>query len=148
MVWIGALFAGAGLFIMLFATGAVLGGPDAFDAPPWVGFLAGLPFLLGGVAILLQGFGGANAQGELPQDAPAWMRAAQRLIVLAILAVFAVIGTWIALAGDAGQSSGSFIGFGYGVAIARIAFGFGALICWAATIALALSVVRGLAAGR
>jgi len=147
MIWIGALFAGTGLFIMAMGAGVapVPGGEGSLHAPHWIAFLAGLPFFVGGVSVLLQGIGGANANGELPPDAPAWMQAAQRLLVLTIFASFAVIGTWIALAGDPHQFSGSFMGLGIGVLIARIAFGFGALVCWIATIVLAVSVVRRLA---
>ncbi len=80
------------------------------------------------------------------------MHVVQRLLVFAIFAVFAVLGTWIALFGEAGQFSGSVSGFGIvfgtGVAIGRIAFGFGAFLCWIATIAMAVSMVRKLAGVR
>ena len=80
---------------------------------------------------LLQSFGRANASGELPPDAPFWLRAAQYLIGVAMFAGFAMIGTWVAFAGDAHYFSGGipFLGL-YNISLARIAFGFGALICW------------------
>jgi hypothetical protein len=150
LIGFGVLFTGTGLYIMLVGAGVVPvpGGPANLHAPLWVAFLAGLPFFCAGIAILLQALGGADANGKLPPDAPAWMHALQRLTVLVILAAFAVLATWVALAGDPDQFSGSFIGFGFGVSIARIAFGFGALVCWVATIAMAVSVVRKLAGTR
>ena len=150
MIGIGAVFAAIGLYFMLVGA-AVLpipGGPRNLHAPLWIAFCAGLVFFLGGVAVLLQGFGKANADGELPKSAPAWMRAVQQLIGVVIFAAFALIGTWIALAGDPRQFSGSFSGLGIGAAIARTAFGIGALICWAATIGLAVSGARKLLAIR
>ena len=146
MIWIGALFAGIGLYFILVGLSVlpIPGGPRNLHAPLWVVTLAGLPFFLGGLAVMLQGFGKANAAGELPADAPIWIRAAHSLMVVAIFACFAVIGTWVALAGEAGQFSGPFTGGGFGVGIARAMFGFGAIICWAATIGMALSYARKL----
>jgi hypothetical protein len=150
MIGIGALSGAIGLYFMLIGVGVlpVPGGPRNLHAPLWVGFLAGLVFFLGGVAALLQGIGKANAQGELSAGAPAWMTAAQQLIGVAIFASFAMIGSWIAIGGDPRQFSGSFMGLGIGVSIARVAFGIGAIICWACTIGLAVSAVRKFIARR
>jgi hypothetical protein len=146
MTGIGAVFAAVGLYFMLVGAGLlpVPGGARNLHAPFWVAFLAGLVFFLGGVAVFVQGIGKANEKGELPAGAPAWMSALQRLMGVAIFASFAMIATWVAIGGDPRQFSGSFMGLGIGVALARIAFGIGALICWAATIALAVSALRKL----
>jgi hypothetical protein len=150
MILIGVLAAAVGLYFMLVGVGVlpIPGGPRNLHAPLWVVACAGLIFFLGGAAVLVQGIGKANVNGELPPGAPIWMRAAQRLIGVAIFACFAMIGSWIALAGDARQFSGSFSGLGIGVLIARGAFGLGALICWAATIGLIVSGLRMLAGAR
>jgi hypothetical protein len=141
---IGVPVAAFGTYIMLVGAAVlpVPGGPSNLQAPLWIGFIAGLIFFLAGAALLLQGIGKANAQAELPADAPAWMGAVQQLIGVAIFASFAMIASWIAIGGDPRQFSGSFMGLGIGVSIARIAFGISALICWACTIAFAVSAVR------
>ena len=148
--WIGALCAAIGLYFMLIGCGVlpVPGGPRNLHGPLWVAFLAGLVFFLGGLAVLLQGFGRANESGELPADAPLWMRAAQYLIGVAIFASFALMGSWVALGGDERGFSGGipFVGHGTNASIARVAFGIGALICWLATIAFAVSRARKLLA--
>jgi hypothetical protein len=156
MLLIGAGFAAIGLYFMLIGAGVlpIPGGPRNLHAPLWIVVCAGLPFFLGGLAVLLQGIGKANASGELPPDAAPWMRVAQRLIVIVIFAAFAIIGSWIAIAGDARQFSGSVSGLGFsfgmnsGVTFARIAFGFGALICWLATGALIVTSMHMLAGRR
>src|SRR5262249_23750981 len=102
MCWLGALCAAFGLYVMLVGFGVlpVPGGADNLNAPLWVAAIAGLVFLLGGVAVLLQGLGRANESGELPPDAPRWMRAVQYLIVVTIFASFALLGSFVALAGS------------------------------------------------
>jgi hypothetical protein len=104
----------------------------------------GLIFLLAGVAVLIQGLGRANDQGELPPATPPWVRAAQYWIVAALFAMFAVIGTWVALAPGDGEFGGSFMVFGadFNAAIARIMFGFGAVITWLCTFAIAIRGAR------
>jgi hypothetical protein len=145
MVAIGTLCAAVGLYFMLVGAGLlpIPGGPKNLHAPLWIVFFCGMPFFLGGFAVLLQGFGKANEQGELPATAPHWMRVGQYLIGVAIFASFAIVGSWIALAGEAGQ----FSGFG-GVTIARVAFGIGAIIVWLCTIGFAVSGARKLRAAR
>jgi hypothetical protein len=149
-LFFGAVFTGFGLFIMLIGSGLVPvpGGRSQLHAPLWVAASAGLIFFFAGTAILLQGLGRANGKGELPPGAPGWMRALQHLFVLVIFLCFAMIGSWIALYGEAGQFSGSFSFLGIGVLLARIAFGFGALVCWIGTILLAVSSARLLIAPR
>jgi hypothetical protein len=145
---IGALAAGVGLYFTLvgFSVLPVPGGPRNLHAPLWIVLLAGLVFFLGGAAVLMQSFGRANASGELPADAPRWMRVAQYLIGVAIFASFALIGSWVAVGGDARQFSGGIplVGGGTNVSIARVAFGIGAIICWLATIGFAVSGARKL----
>jgi len=145
MIWIGALFAGVGLYFIMVGLSVlpIPGGPRNLHAPLWVVVCAGLPFFLGGLAVMLQGVGKANAAGELPADAPTWIRAAHSVMVIAIFACFAVIGTWVALAGESGQFSS-----GFGAAIGRGMFGLGAIICWAITIGMTLSRLRKLRGAR
>ena len=143
----GVVCAAIGAYFMLVGLGVLPppGGRNSKD-PLWIGFIAGLVFFLGGVALLLQAAGRANASGELPADAPPWMRIAQHLIVVAIFASFALIGSYIAIGGDPKKFSGGlpFVSGGTNVSIARVAFGIGALICWAATIGFAISGARKL----
>ncbi len=74
------------------------------------------------------------------------MRAAQYLFGVVLFAAFAMLGSWVAIGGDARYFSGGipFLGGALNVSIARIAFGLGALICWLATIGFAVSGARKL----
>ena len=141
--WIGAIAAAIGLYFMLVGAGAlpVPGGSRNLHAPSWVVLLAGLVFFLGGAAVLLQVAGKANASGDLPSDAPFWLRVAQYLIGVTIFASFALVGSWVAIGGDARQFSGGvpFVNHSIGVTIARAMFGVGAIVCWLATIGFAIS---------
>lgn len=145
MIWIGALFAAAGFYFMLVGAGLlpIPGGPSGLHAPLWVVLVTGLPFFLGGVAVFVQGIGKAKPNGELPPTAPQWMRVVQQMCVLVIFAAFAVLASWISLAGESGQFSGP-----GGVGVARVAFGIGALICWACTIGMAVAMARKLIGAR
>jgi hypothetical protein len=148
MRWIGAAAAAVGLYFVLVGLGIlpVPGGTRNLHSPLWVVLLAGLAFLLGGAAVLLQVIGRANASGELPSGAPQWMRVVQYLMGVAIFASFAMIGSWIAIGGDPRHFSGNvpFVSGATNASIARIAFGVGAAICWLGTLAFALSGARKL----
>lgn len=148
MIGIGSAAAMAGTYFLLIGAGVlpVPGGPNNLHGPLWIVLCAGFAFFLGGAAIILQVMGRANAQGELPAQAPFWMRAAQYLIGVGIFASFAAVGSWIAFGPGERAFSGSF-GFlegNVGAAIGRIAFGIGAIIVWLATIAFAISGARKL----
>ena len=145
VIGIGALL--AGLYGVLVGLGVlpVPGGRANLHGPLWIALLVGGVILLAGMAALLQSIGKANTSGELPADAPLWQRAAQWLIGVAMFAGFALIGTWVALAGDPRYFSGGlpFLGT-FNISLARAAFGFGALICWLATIGYAVTGARKL----
>ena len=139
----------AGLYGMLvgFEVLPVPGGHDSLHGPLWLATLIGFLVLLAGAACVLQGIGRANASAELPAGAPFWLRAAQYLIVVALFADFAVLGTWTAFLGEGRQHSGGVpIAGEVNVSPARIMFGLGALICWLATIGYAVSGARKLLA--
>ena len=112
--WIGAGAAAVGLYFMLVGLGVVPvpGGPRNLHSPLWIVLLIGLAFFLGGAAVLIQVIGRANASGELPSDAPQWMRVVQYLIGVAIFASFALVGSWVAIGGDpVGSSPQEFAAF-------------------------------------
>jgi hypothetical protein len=148
MIGIGCIAAVAGTYFLLIGAGVlpVPGGPKNLHGPLWIVLGTGLAFFLGGAAVILQVLGRANEQGELPAQAPFWMRAGQYLIGLAIFASFAAIGSWIAFGPGERAFSGSFGLFegNTGAAIGRTAFGIGAVIVWVATIAFAVSGARKL----
>lgn len=143
--WIGALAAAAGTYFMMVGIGLlpVPGGPRNLHAPLWVVLLIGLVFFLAGAAVFLQAIGRASDSGELPSDAPQWIRIVQYVIGVVLFATFAVIGSWVAIGGDARQFSSNvpFLGT---ASIARVMFGIGAVICWLATLGFAISGARKL----
>jgi hypothetical protein len=144
--WIGAIAAAGGFYFVLVGFGLlpVPGGPRNLHGPLWIVLLIGLVFFLAGAAIFLQAIGRANESGNLPADAPFWMRVAQYLIGVTIFASFALIGSWVTLAGDPRYFSSNVPFLGGAASIARIMFGIGALICWLATVAVAVAAARKL----
>lgn len=142
---IGTGLAVGGLALVLVGLGLlpVPGGRDALHAPLFIVVLLGALVGLAGAAAFMQGVGRANASGELPASAPQWMHVASYLIGAGLFALFAMIGTWITFAGNAGDFSGGlpFLG-GLNISLARIMFGLGALICWLAAIGYAVAGAR------
>ncbi|MCF8476555.1 MAG: hypothetical protein K9G60_05970 [Pseudolabrys sp.] len=137
---IGLICGAFGLYIVLigFNVLPVPGGRDRLHAPLWVAICAGLIFFLAGLTAFIQGIGRANANGELPADAPAWMAMLQYGSVPAIWACFAVIGTWIAF----GPGEHAFTRTGSYETLGRIAFGIGAVIVWLCALAFAVGALR------
>lgn len=143
LIGIGLAIGGLALVLVGLGVLPVPGGRDALNAPLFIVLLLGVLVALAGAAVLLQGVGRAKPSGELPANAPRWMRLAQYLIGAGLFAMFAMIGTWIAFAGNAGDFSGGlpFLG-SFNVSRARIMFGFGALVCWLAAIGYAVTGAR------
>jgi len=113
--------------------------PGTQHAPGWIVMLIGVVCLLCGLLLVPQALGLADEKAQLAPDAPPWMRRAQNLAGTAVFGLFAVVGTWVALAGD---DAGFTVQTSFGreapanPTMARIAFGIGALITWAVFIAL------------
>jgi hypothetical protein len=147
-IGLGAIVAAIGFYIVLVGLG-VLPPPGRANAPMWVVLLAGLCFLLGGLGVLIPAAvtGEVRSDGELPAGAPYWLRVLQYLLVLAIFAAFALIGSFVAF-GPGIRSFGISAPFvsmsGDSEIFGRIAFGVGAIITWLCLILVAVSGWRKL----
>ena len=148
MFFFGAVAAAAGIYFLLMGAGLlpVPGGPSNLHGPLWIVLCVGLAFFLAGAALFMQVIGHANASGDLPADAPQWMRVMQYVMGVAIFAAFAVIGSWVAFGSGEREFSGSFLFFDAqtNAAIGRTAFGIGAIIAWPCTIGFAVIGARKL----
>jgi hypothetical protein len=146
MMFAAAIAAGFGGYFILVGAHvlAIPGGRSNLHGPLWLVLCAGLAFFLAGVAIFIQALGHAAADGALPADAPRWLRAVQYLIGLTIFCCFGAIAGWVAFGPGARQFSGT-LTFGNAATnemIGRIAFGFGAVLIWLSTIAVAIAGLR------
>jgi hypothetical protein len=147
-IGLGAIFAAIGFFIVLVGFG-VLPPPGKANAPMWVVMLAGLCFLLGGLGVLIPAAvtGEARSDGELPAGAPYWLRVFQYLLVLALFADFAMIGSFVAFGPGTRSFSVSvpLVSTSGGSEIfGRVAFGVGAIITWLCLILVAVGGWRKL----
>jgi hypothetical protein len=149
---VGALFAAIGFYFVLVSLG-LLPPPSEVHVPMWVMTMVALCFLLGGLAVLIPVAvtGEVRADGELPPDAPQWLRVLQYLFGLALFGLFAMIGSFVAF-GSGVRSFDISLSFltsnGWSEIIGRIAFGIGALITWFCLIAFAVHGWRKLVRGR
>lgn len=116
--------------------------PLTRGTPVWVGVAAGAAFILGGAAVI-NGYvfgGGKNFETE----ASPRVRAIQNVLGFALLATFAAIGGWIGFGpGERNFSFSISLPFGENQGrgndtIGRAVFGFGAIVCAAMAIAVAL----------
>jgi hypothetical protein len=86
-----AIAAAVGLYFT--AVGACLlpipGGPSNLHSPLWVLLCAGAVFFFASAPLVIQSFGASTATGELPADAPRWLRILQYVIAVAIFGCFA-----------------------------------------------------------
>ena len=142
----GVLVAGMGLFVVLAGIGVIPVERRAADAPPWVIACAGLVFVLGGLALMVQAAGGApDSTGVLPAGAPRWMRPAQALLALGIVVGLALVCSWIAFGPGERQFGGSFsgvLGDQANERVGRVVFGAGAVLTWLFAAAVTVKAVR------
>jgi hypothetical protein len=144
------LFAAAmGAFIVAGASG--LFGLDLHPTegtPQWVGIGAGLMFVAGGFAVMLQSLPAAKPMpdGSLSPDAPRWVQGASLALGLFIAGSFAAIFFWIAFGPGERHFSGGipFIGAHANEEVGRVAFGFGALFACVMFLAFLVSGARRL----
>ena len=146
----GLLTAALGLLPILVAFGVITPDqkPGQENAPAWVIGSAGLIFVFGGVAVIMQGlFGNGDPNGELPKTTPEWLRAIYMLFPLAIIIGLGAVASWVAFgSGDRHcTGSASFVGsFAVGDTFCRTVFGFGATLVWIILIIVVASSARRL----
>ena len=119
--------------------------PATSPAPPWVGALAGLIFVVGGVCLLVGAARGARAaDARLSLGAPAWASPLQYLVVLGVCAAFATLLSWIAF----GPGERAFLmraGAGWGPApeiLGRAVFGLAAAAVWLCVAMILLAALK------
>ena len=131
-----------GALPVLSATGLVPP-PQSSSAPPWIGALAGLVFVVGGACFLIRALRGPS--GGPARNDPPGVGAAQYLAVIGVFAGFAAVNTWVAfgpgarafstLVGGAARLDGAEV-------LGRAAFGFGAVVAWLCVAVILLSSLK------
>jgi hypothetical protein len=139
----GVIAASIGVFYILLAGGIF--GPIAKQhdqgAPAWLGIVAGLIFLFGGSAVVIQtSLRNANAGEGLPPNTPFWLRSFYQLLCLGIVASLGIVATWVAFGPGERRFTGS--GAFLGEAGGRAAFGIGAVLIWIVLAFIIFSAVR------
>ena len=123
--------------------------PQSSPAPPWVGAIAGLVFVVGGACFLIRALRGPS--GQPSPDVPRWVRAAQYLAVIAVFAGFAGVNTWVAF-GPGERAFSTLVGgaarLDGGEIVGRAAFGFGAVVAWLCVAVILLSSLKLMTGGR
>ena len=138
LIAFGTLIAAGGIYFALVGI-ELLPPPSRINGPTWLALLVGMVFLAAGVSVLVRGLSGADDRsGDLPDDAPTWMKTIYWLDSVIIVAGLAGIGTWIAF----GSGSRHFTMSGpiagpIGEGIGRTVFGIGAVITWLIVLAFA-----------
>lgn len=138
LLLIGTVCAAAGIYFVLVGLGLAPPPPSKLNGPQWLATCVGLVFLAGGVMVLVRGWLGVADSQDLPDDAPRELVALQWIAVVACCAGLASAGTWVAF----GEGSRHFvmplpIWGALAEYVGRGAFGFGAIISWIVTAAIA-----------
>lgn len=143
----GVAAAALGLFVLLVGLGVVPVDPRSVHAPYWIVAAAGTCFLLAGISVAAGAVYGVSETGELPKDAGWWTRLFYYAVAVVIAGALASIGSWVAF----GPGLRGFNGPGLfllspeaGDLVGRVVFGFGAVLTWLITIALAVGGARKL----
>lgn len=133
-LWFGAIFLLAGGFIAAIGAGFIPVEPESVHAPGWVIIACGLVFAMGGVMCYTESLGD-NVNS---------------LFACVLLVAFASVFSWVAF----GPGEREFTGSGsigpiavverVGETMGRIAFGFGAIMIWTITAAVAVRWFRSL----
>jgi hypothetical protein len=147
----GLLAVAIGVFFLLIGLGVVPVNPRSVHGPLWIVSAAGIAFMLAGISIAVGAIHGVSETGDLPKDAGWWMRLFYTVTGVIIAGALASIGSWVAF----GPGPRNFSGTGLfllspeaGDVVGRILFGFGAVLTWLCTIAIAVSGARKLFSGK
>jgi hypothetical protein len=147
---VGLLFIACGAIPILMGLGVIE--PSRSDAPPWIAVAAGLVFVCGGLAVILDYaiVGGVDVSGDLPVGTPLALRIANFLLGLSIVGLMLAMSGWIAFGpGERRFSSTISLPFvwgrrGSGEVSGRIAFGVGTVMIAVMFVAFGISGVRRL----
>jgi hypothetical protein len=144
----GMFAAAMGLILILMGLDVIKPDSKSLHAPLWIATCAGLAFLLAGVSISIRALTGVgDEESDLPQDVTWWVRLVYYLIGLTIVAALAAIGTWVAFGPGPRSFGGSgtlFVPRDWNDIVGRAVFGFGAIVTWFCTVALAVGGARRL----
>ena len=147
----GLLAIAMGAFLVLVSLGVIPVNPGSVHGPFWIASAAGIAFMLAGISVAVGAIQGVSETGDLPKDTGWWMRLFYYVIGLVIAGSLASIGSWVAF----GPGPRAFSGTGLfllspeaGDMVGRIVFGFGAVLAWLCTIAIAISGARKLFSSR
>ena len=143
---VGLLMGAMGTLLILITLGAV-GDRDLSDGTPaWVGVVAGLMFVMGGLAMIV-GYGiagGVAPDGSLPPGTPLTVCIVQNALGVGIAAMLALIGSWVAFGPGVRHFTGTapFISGVVNEMLGRTVFGIGAVLIWIFVAAMIVQTVR------
>jgi len=142
---IGAATGASGFYFVLVGL-HVLSPPSRTDAPGWVVVLCGLVFAYAGLAVIARGVLGLDeAQRDLPETAPTWIKAVYWFGGVAVCAALAGIGSWVAFGpGERHFSMSGPVAGAAGEGVGRAVFGIAAVLTWLIAAALARAGYRKL----
>lgn len=144
----GIAAAAIGLLLILVAFGAILADAKMKPDESWIGAVAGAAFVLAGLTIILQTLAAkpTTPEGELPPDAPLWIRLMNYFFILAIIALLAGIASWVAFGAGERTFSGfaSILPYAINDLVGRTVFGAAAIITWLILIVVAVVGARRL----
>jgi hypothetical protein len=141
----GLLALAMGIFIILSAFG-IIPSRGGTDGGHWIGVFAGMAFVFGGLAVVIQTCAKATPGGYLPSTAPIWVRATLHLLSLAVVVSLGAIGTLVAFGPGERKfnSSFPFLPAWLNEPIGRTVFGAGAILIWIILIVMAVVGARSL----
>ena len=141
----GLLAFAMGVFIVLSAFGVIPSRGGA-NGENWVAAVAGLAFVFGGLAVMIQTWARATPDGVLPANAPPFVRRMLYLLTLAIVVSLGAIGTWVAFGPGERRFATPlpFLPAWLNEPIGRTGFGIGAIMIWMILILIAVQGARRL----
>ncbi len=113
--------------------------PSRVNGPIWLALLIALVVTPTGLSLIVRAVTGAGGDsGDLPEDAPVWIKTVYWLNAVIVAAGMAALGSWVAFA--PGHRAFAIVGPVSGPAnetIGRIVFGVGAIVTWLIAFAFA-----------
>src|SRR2546421_566987 len=92
----GVAMSVAGLYFMLGSYG-LLPMPEP-NGPAFIVSTAGAAFLFAGLVCFIRARTGmTDAQTDMPDSAPAWIKLSYRMLAIGIFGALATVGTWVAI---------------------------------------------------